>query len=789
MRHGKWIQGAALILAVAGLAGKPALADLDGYYYTYDEIHQELLNLAAAHPEYVRVDSIGYSYATHTPIWAAKVSGNVQVDEDEPALWVNGQCHAEEILGINISLELIRRLVTPSSEWVAQWLPILESMEIHVVPSNNPDGLGVVMSGQDVTYRKNLHAHTEDGHCQIQSGIGSDSCGVDLNRNYPAWWSHGDSLWEVSNDPEQFDYFRGPAALSEPETQAIARQAERERFVAAVAYHSARTSTNHEIVIHPWNWEGAYACPSADFTMLDALTNDMAAQIDGINWHPYRSVAGDGRKGNHHNWIYRSYGAAGLLIEVGTQGEAGMQPQNQATIDFIVDENIDGLNWLCRRIVGYEVNAPGLWAHVVDASTQVPLAARLRIEEVMHPDCAPWYRTDPVHGSYYRLLSPQTYMVKVRKHGYQGQDGSVVVGNSLPTQRNWSLQALPRHSLSLGFQALGGGASLSASRIELLDMQADTLLAWENPGQFAANLPQGAYQLTAWIDGRIPVHQSLVLDGPAQLTFAAAPAQNGEPGSFTRLFDSLEDFTQSGVQCGWTSAWNDSLQTHFKDSPGFYSAANADCRLATAQGWLLDAPVRDVLPGALDFVEFHQFEGGRDSAFVEFSGDNGATWTRVLAFSGDGGRITRRSVPIGPEWAGSSFRFAFRVSTNGILEDQGWLLKDITLSWNGNVLKVDPQLLPERLELSAYPNPFNPSTTLRLNLPLGSTAASASVELFDLLGRQVLALPRRERLAAGIHDFTLDGSRLASGRYFARVKVEQGGVDLWQGVQSLTVAK
>jgi len=776
-------------LALAALCAPAAQADLDSYYYTYEEIHQELLDLAAQHPDYIRVDSLGYSYATQSPIWAVKISDNVQVEEDEPALWVNGQCHAEEILGINISLEFIRRLVTPSSEWVAQWLPILESMEIHVVPSNNPDGLGVVMSGQDVTYRKNLHAHTEDGHCQIQSGIGSDSCGVDLNRNYPAWWSHGDSLWEVTSDPEQFDYFRGPTALSEPECQSIARQTERERFVASVAYHSARTSTNHEIVIHPWTWEGAYSCPSPDFTMMDALTNDMAAQIDGINWHPYRSVAGDGRKGNQHNWIYRSYGAVGLLIEVGTQGEAGMQPQNQQTIDFIVDENIDGLNWLCRRVIGYEVNAPGLWAHVTDATTQAPLAARLRIEEVMHPDCAPWYRTDPLHGAYYRLLAPQTYTVTVRKHGYQGQSGPVVVGNSLPTLRNWALQPLSRHALTLDFLPMGGGASLTAGRIELRDLQADTLLVWENPGAFSATLPQGAYDLTAWIDGRIPVHQSLVVDGPTSLAFAAAPAGDAQPGSFTQLFDSLDDFVQSGVQCGWTTAWNDSLQSHFKDAPGFYSATNADCRLATAQSWLLDAPVRNIIPGSLDFVEFHQLEGGRDSAFVEFSNDHGATWTRVLAFSGDGGRITRRSVPIGPEWAGSAFRFAFRVSTNGILEDQGWLIKDVTLSWNGLVLEVDPTLLPQRLELSAHPNPFNPFTTLRLSLPAAHGDASARVEIFDVLGRRVLALPPRQGLAAGLHDFLVDGRSLASGRYFARVQVVQGEREIWQGVQTLTLAK
>jgi hypothetical protein len=231
------------------------------------------------------------------------------------------------------------------------------------------------------------------------------------------------------------------------------------------------------------------------------------------------------------------------------------------------------------------------------------------------------------------------------------------------------------------------------------------------------------------------------------------------------------------------------MATHFEDTPGLYSAANMDCRLATAQSWYLDVPVRSATPGALEFVAYHQLEGGRDSAFVEFSGDDGATWTTMLAMTGRGERITRHSVPVGPEWASSAFRFAFRVKTNGILQDSGFHVKDIRLSWNGSAVGLRQPERPEEPNLAVWPNPFNPSATLRLALPARAAGARAEIALFDLLGRRVLALPPREALATGQHEFRLEAGHLPAGLYFAQIRLEQGGREIWQGVQGLTLVK
>lgn len=78
--------------------------------------------------------------------------------------------------------------------------------------------------------------------------------------------------------------------------------------------------------------------------------------------------------------------------------------------------------------------------------------------------------------------------------------------------------------------------------------------------------------------------------------------------------------------------------------------------------------------------------------------------------------------------------------------------------------------LPDRFTLSGnYPNPFNPATTLLLNLP---EAAIVHVELFDALGRKAMTLPAKP-MAAGVNQtISVDASELASGLYFYRVTAQ-----------------
>ncbi len=86
--------------------------------------------------------------------------------------------------------------------------------------------------------------------------------------------------------------------------------------------------------------------------------------------------------------------------------------------------------------------------------------------------------------------------------------------------------------------------------------------------------------------------------------------------------------------------------------------------------------------------------------------------------------------------------------------------------------------LPAAFALTgAYPNPFNPTTTIRFELPV---AGMVKLEVFDLHGRHTgtrhtLSLPNVGfgesdlQLQPGTHEITFDGSGLPSGIYFLRL--------------------
>jgi photosystem II stability/assembly factor-like uncharacterized protein len=66
----------------------------------------------------------------------------------------------------------------------------------------------------------------------------------------------------------------------------------------------------------------------------------------------------------------------------------------------------------------------------------------------------------------------------------------------------------------------------------------------------------------------------------------------------------------------------------------------------------------------------------------------------------------------------------------------------------------------------SFPNPFNPATTIKYDLP---TDSRVSLKVYDVLGREVLDLVDGVE-TAGQHEVVLNASELSSGVYFYRLK-------------------
>lgn len=82
----------------------------------------------------------------------------------------------------------------------------------------------------------------------------------------------------------------------------------------------------------------------------------------------------------------------------------------------------------------------------------------------------------------------------------------------------------------------------------------------------------------------------------------------------------------------------------------------------------------------------------------------------------------------------------------------------------------ETHLVPTSVDLFAYPNPFNPATSLSFSL---DKPRRVVVALYDVHGRHVSSLAD-EVMTAGSHIMQVDGSALPSGVYFASL---QAGTD------------
>ncbi|HFD32631.1 MAG TPA: T9SS type A sorting domain-containing protein [Gammaproteobacteria bacterium] len=81
----------------------------------------------------------------------------------------------------------------------------------------------------------------------------------------------------------------------------------------------------------------------------------------------------------------------------------------------------------------------------------------------------------------------------------------------------------------------------------------------------------------------------------------------------------------------------------------------------------------------------------------------------------------------------------------------------------GSEISLD---IPKKYYLhQSYPNPFNPTTTIRYDLPISS---DVKIDVFNSLGQKIKTLIQK-KLPAGHHSVNFNGSALASGVYYYKI--------------------
>ncbi len=181
-----------------------------------------LRDIERSAPGLASVFSIGRSVEGRD-IWALRLNARARGEEpsDLPGVVFLGTIHAREHLATEVPLEIARRLAASRGE--PDVAAALEGRDVYFIPMVNPDGVEYdIVGGQYRSHRKNTRPGP-DG-----------AVGVDLNRNFPAYWGGAGS-----SDHPADDRYRGPSPLSEPESRAIVAFAEaRPNLAAMVSYHT-----------------------------------------------------------------------------------------------------------------------------------------------------------------------------------------------------------------------------------------------------------------------------------------------------------------------------------------------------------------------------------------------------------------------------------------------------------------------------------------------------------------------------------------------------------------------
>lgn len=65
-----------------------------------------------------------------------------------------------------------------------------------------------------------------------------------------------------------------------------------------------------------------------------------------------------------------------------------------------------------------------------------------------------------------------------------------------------------------------------------------------------------------------------------------------------------------------------------------------------------------------------------------------------------------------------------------------------------------------------YPNPFNPTTTIRFNIPM---TTNVSIKVYDIRGQEITTLVNQRYFEVGSYTVNFDASNLSSGIYLYRI--------------------
>ncbi|MEM1349295.1 MAG: M14 family zinc carboxypeptidase, partial [Myxococcota bacterium] len=323
--------------------------------------------LHRAHPAHTRIVEIGRSRRGRK-LLAMAIAKDLDPQDKRPAILLNGAHHGDEPSSTDITLDAAAQLLTAQARGDTEATRWMESLVVWVVPQVNPDGALNFLERSRRAGRKNGHDSARDG-----VEVWERREGVDLNRNYP--FRFGSVPEDEGSSPDPLhDHYRGAGPASEPETRAMLRLFEAERFVASISYHSGTVC-----VLAPYTIPGtADPEPNEAWAVAHELTSKMPRHPEGRPFVLKRSLYPV--DGTDQDTFRHRYGTLALLVEA-----ARFSPRTACQRRAVIEANRPSWRLLLRRTL----DGPFVYGRVVDASGR-PVRAVVRLGEQVLPNGEVW---------------------------------------------------------------------------------------------------------------------------------------------------------------------------------------------------------------------------------------------------------------------------------------------------------------------------------------------------------------------------------------------------------------
>jgi hypothetical protein len=339
--------------------------------HTYAEVVNYLEQVVRAYPNITKLHTIGNSYEGRDLLVLEVTNQNTGDGLAKPGFWMDGNLHAGEVMGTEVCLRSIDRLIGQygSDPFVTN---LVDTRTIYIMPKLNPDGSDYYLANPD-GLRSSVRPHDSDrdgavdedppedldgdgnilqmrvrdetgpmkaspddprlmvraeagepGEWRIYSeGIDNDDDGdfnedgvggLDINRNWPAQWQQ-----------EHIQGGAGPYPLSEPETRAVAEFLLSHRNVTGLINHHMAGNFVYRpptaLHFNPVTGEEEPLAP-ADESVFEFFGDKYSELINDQDAVPVYGRSGPPRYGAIWGvmigWAYDHYGVFSWVPEMGS---------------------------------------------------------------------------------------------------------------------------------------------------------------------------------------------------------------------------------------------------------------------------------------------------------------------------------------------------------------------------------------------------------------------------------------------------------------------------------------